>query len=271
MDKIRIAAAVLAAAVMMSGCGQTAQSAPETAPETTTTAETTAAVLAETTTHSPDQTIAEMESELIEGTLKETTAEIKTAAETTAAAEVTTTAADATEETDSQTETSEEEAELPEFEGRDYVGHWLFSCMRVLDDEKEYAFSAAELGEGAMETTTVTLNEDGTAVLTSNATESKGSWKEIKYEDGYAAEITEIDEETQSGSIYYGLNTGDYLVLVFSDDEGTIKIEFVREGSEPAKKLAKEIEERVAAAAAESAAAETGSEVSGEQTEQTAS
>jgi hypothetical protein len=110
--------------------------------------------------------------------------------------------------------------------------------------------------------------QDGTAVLTSNAAESKGSWKEIKYEDGYAAEITEIDEETQSGSIYYGLNTGDYLVLVFSDDEGTIKIEFVREGSESAKKLAKEIE---AAAQTASETAAEGAEASDEQTEQTAS
>ena len=202
-----------------------------------------------------------MESELIEGTLKETTAEITTAAETTTTA-AEETAADA----DSQTETSEEEAELPEFEGRDFVGRWLFSGMRVLDDEKEYAFSAVELGEGAMETTTVTLNEDGTAVLTSNAVESKGSWKEIEYEDGYAAEITEIDEETQSGSIYYGLNTGDYLVLVFSDDEGTIKIEFVREGSEPAKKLAEDIE---AAAQTASETAAEGAEASDEQTEQT--
>ena len=213
-----------------------------------------------------------METETLENAPETTTAEVTTAAAevTTTAADTTetTTAADATEETDSQTETSEEEAELPEFEGRDYVGHWLFSCMRVLDDEKEYAFSAAELGEGAMETTTVTLNEDGTAVLTSNALESKGSWKEIKYEDGYAAEITEIDEETQSGSIYYGLNTGDYLVLVFSDDDGTIKIEFVREGSESAKKLAEEIE---AAAQTASETAAEGAEASDEQTEETTS
>lgn len=263
MDKIRAAAAVLAAAVMMSGCGQAAQTAPVTEQETTTTAETTAAVFAETTTHSPNQTIADMETETLENAPETTTAEVTTAAETT-----TTAAADATEETDSQTETSEEEAELPEFEGRDFVGHWLFSCMRVLDEEKEYAFSAVELGEGAMETTTVTLNEDGTAVLTSNELESKGSWKEIKYEDGYAAEITEIDEETQSESVYYGLNTGDYLVLVFSDDEGTIKIEFVREGSEPAKKLAEEIE---AAAQTASETAVEGAEASDEQTEETTS